>query len=409
MTKKQLQIRQLEIRSKLGELAGGEWTDEQKAEADTLRAELVTVEERLAAAIAAEPDDAADAGDGDQGESLTAEERERRQLRDRSSVGEIVAAALGGQRLAAGPTFDYLQASGINTEGQIPVELLVGDPDARAAELQAAASVGIPAAGLPTRAQPTVRSAFPTAMGDFTRVVRRMVGVGQHSVPTISAPVEGPSAAATEGDTVADTTVTIGATALTPGRLQVSAAWSVEDAAVLPSLEDDVRMVLRDAIADAIDRQALTALFGIDSTAADATTETWATYLSTFYDRVDGRFADSLAQVRAIVGQTTYGTLGATYRDTGVNDSVLSWAMRETGGVRVSAHAPAAASGAQAALFVLGGQPRNAHQLIWPSVGIIRDAITQASEGEVKATLVALAAVEVNRAGGYHVENWDLS
>ena len=323
-------------------------------------------------------------------------------------MGQIVAAAIDGQRLASGPTRDYLQASGIAADGQIPVELLVGDPAERERELRAATSVAIPTAGLRTVPDPTVPSAFPTAMGDFARVVRRMVAPGLHSVPTVSAPTEGPEPV-DEGDTVADTTVTIGAAAIAPRRLQVSAAWSVEDAAVLASLEDDVRMVLRDAIADAIDRQALAALFGITSDAASGDTEDWDSYLSTFYGRVDGRYADSLAQVRAIVGADTYGKLGATYRDEGVNDSVLSWAMRETGGVRVSAHAPAVASGAQAALFVLGGRQRNAHQFVWPSVGIIRDAVTQAADGEVKATLVALANVTVNRAAGYHVENWDLS
>ena len=374
-----------------------------RLEAATLRAELVTVEERLATFIAAEDGNGGNQDNADnqepESEQLSAEERERRQLRKKASVGQIVASALGGQRLASGPTVDYLQASGIATEGQIPIDLLI----------EGATSVALPAAGLPTMPEPTVPSAFPSPMGDFLGVIRRNVGPGLHSVPTMSAPTSGPDAAVAEGAEVDDTTVTIGATALSPARLQVSAAWSVEDAATLASLEDDVRMVLRDAIADAIDRQALTKLFAIASTAADGTTETFALFQDTWHDRVDGRYAAMLTQVRAIVGKDTYAKLGKTYRANASNESALTWAEGNSGGLMVSPHAPAEDTGVQKALFAMNAQPRNAHQFIWPSISIIRDSLTQSKTGEVKATLVALAAVEINRVDGFHVEQMDLS
>ena len=131
------------------------------------------------------------------------------------------------------------------------------------------------------------------------------------------------------------------------------------------------------------------------------TATTWDLYLSQLvYGRIDGRYANSAADVRMVVGNSVYADMGATYRNTSVDRSVLDRIMDITGGVRVSAHVPAAASNRQNVVIKLGSST-GATAPVWEGVTLIDDQITKAKQGQVVITAVMLHAVKVVREESY--------
>ena len=119
------------------------------------------------------------------------------------------------------------------------------------------------------------------------------------------------------------------------------------------------------------------------------------------YGRVDGRYANSSGNIRLLFGSHTYGHAGRTYRNTSVDRTALDRMMEVTGGVRVSAHVPAAGSNRQNALIRLGNH-RDMVSPIWEGVTIIPDEITKAANGQIVITAVMLHAVKLLRADGFY-------
>ena len=77
--------------------------------------------------------------------------------------------------------------------------------------------------------------------------------------------------------------------------------------------------------------------------------------------------------------------------------------MEITGGIRVSAHVPAAAGtpAKQEAVIRLGNNP-DMTAPIWENIAIIPDEITKASAGQIVLTAVMLHAVKILRVDGYY-------
>ena len=379
-----LQIRSSELRSKLNALSAteGDLTAEQTAEVSTLSAELESVEAKLRAALAAEPDGAEDATPSEDGES-----RELAKLHARASAAEVLRAA-AKQTVPEGATAE-LQAHYKLGPHSIPTAML--------------ASVTTPTTGQETSQQETEMPVFASPFAMAANVRRVMVPTGAALFPTVSAPTDGPDAVA-ESAAVSETTITIGGTQLSPSRIQIGAEYTYEDAAVFAGLEDDVRRVFSDAIADGLDRQAArgtSGIFDVGSDADDSGAITYAAALAHAYGRVDGRYATSLADVGLLVGAATYAKLGSVFAATTGGEVSAAEKLRELlRDFRVSAHAPAVASDIQQAVFVLGMR-RNAVQAVWPAVEVIRDPYTAASTGEVKLNAIALAGFGITRAAGY--------
>ena len=115
--------------------------------------------------------------------------------------------------------------------------------------------------------------------------------------------------------------------------------------------------------------------------AASAVTS-FALYLSQFaHGRVDGRYAAALSDVRAVVGSTTYAHMGGQYRSNNADYSALDAVDSKTGGVRVSAHVPAASGNKQNAVIRLGSADRAVLQVLWDGVTLVPDEITKVKTG----------------------------
>lgn len=402
MTRKQLEIRQLEVRAELRTLAGeAELTEEQRAQMAALTTEATQLDERLKALLVA--------GDGEpptsEVETGTPEQRELLELRSKANAGDVFAAVHRGGA-PEGATRDYQQALGLSASS-IPTDLL----------LEHRASVATPAAAehAPTalQQQETIPAVFPTMVAEMMGVDRVQVPVGQAAFPIVAAPNTG-AEQTTEGTQVGDTTATLNAEALSPARIQMSFSYSVEDAAVYPMLDEVLRSNLAAAIASGLDRQALRLTgqglldFGTDPS-ADGTTETFASYQAAALGRVDGRYANVVGDVRMLMGADTYAQAAGVYRGSQQVQSALEWLMDNLGWAGVSAYVPAQTNdNEQQAVFCRGGMP-GAKQPVWPSVDVIRDPYSLSREGEVRLTAVALANFRVVRADQYQRYLFDLS
>ena len=75
--------------------------------------------------------------------------------------------------------------------------------------------------------------------------------------------------------------------------------------------------------------------------------------------------------------------------------------MDITGGVRVSAHVPAARSNKQDAIVRLGMR-RDMVAAIWENVAFIPDEVTKAANGQIVITAVMLHAIKIVRAAGFY-------
>ena len=393
-TAQRLALRISQVRKRLGEitaLEGDDFSDEVRAESATLETEYGDLESRHRAALISEAGEAAsqrgEFGGGD-GESA-----ELRRLLESANVGAIFTAAIE-QRSTSGAERELQEHYGMGSHA-VPLALL---------ETRAAATTQAPA-NVQAVQQPTIPAVFATPLAEFMGVERVSVPVGVATFPVMTAPESGP-ASVDEGESVDDSVGTWTADALRPRRLQVSFVHSREDTATFANMDADLRQNLSDSIGDGLDREALVRTgeglldFGTDPT-LPTVEATWTDYRAAVFGRVDGRYADNAEAVRMLVGAKTYEHMAAAFR-TGNNAEVSALAalMRESGGVRVSAHVPAPATDDQQAVLVRGSQ-RHSVQPVWNSVEILIDPYSESKDGNIRITAIALAAMKVVRPAGY--------
>ena len=321
-----------------------------------------------------------------------------------ASVADVLDAAIYGRRVE-GATRE-LQAEHALGEQMIPVALLDRQIGAAASSVTAAGGVEHQA--------PTMPQVFASVMTERFGVRRRMAPVGITKVPVVTAPDDGPTSTATVGTDVADSDVTIVAHELAPQPLTVTALLSKTDLASFAGLEADVTRTLRDSISNALDYQALLAPgAGIMTTAADpnptAGTQVvnWQILLTAVYAAIDGRYAESAADLRVLSGPDTYRLGIMSYRANQTDISAVHELDMHTDGVSTSALVPAPASDNQQAVIARGGH-QGSEQCMWGGVEVISDRLTTARANQVRVTLsvlqdTALVRPEVYRRAAFHL------
>ena len=393
MTKKQkLLLEQSEKRQKINDLlALDELTDEQRSELDALTQRMQEMEPELRAAIVVEGEEEQRTRDlFDDPES-----RELARLESRASLGGIFSAAIE-HRQTDGETAELQQHLALSAN-QIPLALLREPVETRAVT-PAPANVGQTQSAI-------IPGVFPRSVAAFLDVDMPTVGVGEAVFPvlatnaTVHAPGEGASAADTTGSFTADV--------LSPARLQAAFFYSREDRARFVGMDEALRMNLADALSDALDRQVVSGTNGLltgtnlANHAVNAVT-TYGTYRSGLvYDRIDGTYAAMASDIRVVMGSATYGHAASQYRGNATPDNALDVLERDTSGVRVSAHVPAASSNKQNAV-VRRGSRRDMVAPVWEGVTLIPDEVTKASTGEIVVTAVMLHAVKILRPAGFY-------
>lgn len=425
------QLRASEIRQRLNELAGKDTlTAEERAEVDTLSAELATVETQYRAAVRAEETEARDhraAGDG--------EGAERRALERDVQLGRYLQAAVES-RAVDGRESELNAALGLGAAGLVPWEALAPREDRAAGDVEQRQDVATeaPATGNPVNQASILSRVFARTAAAYLRVDMPAVGVGEASYPVFTSGTTAETVAKGAAHDAAAATFT--ANVLTPRRLTARYLWNVEDAAVLAGLESALRSDLSMVMGDQLDQALLTD----DGTApkvkgfldaagplAARTTSTpaWVNddEMATFNDftmlytgEVDGIYAQEASEVRALVAPALYQKAAVTYRTDESDESALMHVRRIGGGFRVSAHMPDPLRVSEVPAsnpkkddnvyeqaLVCRGMARAAVAPIWQGLRLIRDEITLAGKGQIVMTAMMLYAFDVLRADQYGV------
>ena len=392
MQSQTMTLRASVIREKLNELSGTETlTDDQRAEVDTLSTEYRSVESKRRAAIVAEDLEAESAKD-ESGEIEDAETRERRELRGKSRVSDFVTAALTG-RGVTGASGEY--AAAVGCAGLLPLDLL-DSPEAREVEMRAVTPG--PSAETVTSTRPTVPYAFSRTDAAALGISMPMVASGEAHFPALTtAPPAGPKAK----DAAADSTAAaFSLTKRTPGRITGQFLIRLEDLALMPSMEQDLRMGISGAMADNLDDQVIGGsgaspnLDGLLNQATDVAAagavETFATGVARFAALVDGKHANGWGDIRALIGTATFAKYAALFHGDSGEMSLYDYLMGKLGALRVSTRVPAVASKAQRGIALLTAQMQPVVVPVWRGVEMIVDPFTLAAKGQRVVTAVTL-------------------
>ena len=386
-----LQLRISEIRQALNALSGLEGdalTSEKRSEIDRLTAEFRDVETRHRAALIADGDEAEQRAAEDDGD---AEDRERRELRSRSSLGRWFEGAISG-RPVNGAEAECSAAYGC-LAGAVPFEMF---PRPERRELRAVTPA--PSTTDENLASPIVPALFDRSAAAWLGIEMPIVAAGDAGYPVLSTSLAGgpkaKSAAADEG--AGAFTVTMSQ----PRRITGAFRFTREDAARLVGMEAALRMNIEAKLSDALDHQAVNGSGTGDGTingllkiltdpAAPASgPETFARYVAAAASHVDGLFAYNLAGLRQLVGVATYGHMAGAFRANEDSMTAEGWLSTRTGGVRTSRRIAAPASKIQQAI-VRRDNPagdRVAVMPMWQGLELIRDPYTGAGTGEIVVT-----------------------
>ena len=321
--KQRIELRNSEIRSRLSTLGAAEGTDEGKAEIDTLAVEYSSNETRLRAFMVA--------GDAPVEISVTREGKERAELYQAASVGDLVYNLVNGRSGVQGGAMAELQKEYGLGDNEIHVRQLA--PESYAVT-PGATDVG-------QNLQEIIPYVFPDSVGAFLGVDMPTVPVGESSLPSVDEYV-GRGTPAENADQ-AETTGAFSADVLSPKRLQASFFYSREDRARFAGMDSALRENLSMGLSDGLDKQIIAGTNGLLTGTVLANNNvsavtSYALYRSQFaYGRVDGRYASGTEGLRVVMGSEAYAHAASQYRGNNDNTDALMALKRETGGVRVSA------------------------------------------------------------------------
>ena len=375
-----LQLRMSETREAVNDLVADD-SAEATPKREKLAGELKALEAEYRAAIETES----------RGVDGTPESREWADLTDRFDVGKLFDGVVN-HRAASGTIAEVQSERGLGANA-LPVELLME----KRAVTEAPGQVG--------QNQSQIEGyVFPASVAAFIGVPSPIVPVGDSAYPVLTSAVNAGTPA--EHAAQAETDGTFSANVLSPSRIQASFFWSREDSGRMAGMGDALREALQGGIADKLDSEIMRGTNGLLTgmnldNHVRATASDYASYVADLlYGRVDGQYAADLSDIRVVMGAETFGN-AATKMPTNGEVNALARIRNDSGGVRVSAHVPVAASDKQNAVVRLGNR-RDMVAPVWGAVTLIPDEITKAANGQIVLTAVLLHAVKILRVGGFY-------
>ena len=324
------------------------------------------------------------------------EAREKRELCERANVGDVINSILEKRGATDGATSEAQQAFDL-PPNMIPLAMLSAPTEVRAVTPTPGASQ--------TEQDETVQPVFATGAGAFLGIDRPTVPQATAVYPVLTSrpTVGGPHVGS---DDVGDTTGAFSADLLPPKRIQASFIYRRTDAMQFNSMDGALRMALNGGLQEKLDYEAIGGTSGllISTNLPDhdvSAVTTFANYLSRFlYGRVDGRYAESKADIRVLMGAPIYAHAGSVYQSSAYK-SALAVLEDDSAGVRVSAHVPAVSSKKQDSVVRLGMR-RDMVQPVWGGVTIIVDEVTRSGAGEIEVTAALGMNTKIIRQDGFH-------
>ena len=298
MTPKQkIELKMSEARSKLNALldvAIEERTDDQKSEIVSLSESLQTLEPELRAALLAEPEKPEVTTD------VKPEDHELRALIGTASIGEIVSGALRGKP-AVGASKELQDHLGL-ASNEVPLELLRVPVEARAVTT-APGDVG-------AQQSEIVQPVFADGDSAFLGARETMLQSGDAVFPVLSTrpTIRGPFKAS---ESAGDTTGTFTADVLEPSRIQAAFSYRRTDAVRFAGMDQALRMALSSGLREGLDKELVDQIVVDVARTSAGAVDTFASYRSRFvYALIDGRFANTEADIRLLVGLYYAGGCG---------------------------------------------------------------------------------------------------
>ena len=425
MTNKQrIEVRLSKVRERLNVIAGldGEaFTPEIREELDGLETEYGDLERRHRAAILSEGEaEAAAVGLFPDG-STDQDGAEVRQLLGRVTLSDYLgpAAAGAGIRGAAAELADALEVPAAGPSGGVAIPWRVLAPD-NGVEVRTFTTTGNNDG--PEMQRPILQRLFGPGIMNSLGVRVDSVPVGRAEWPLVSSGVA--PAQKIEGAAATDAVVAAFNFAnLKPKRLTGEYEYTHEMAASVPDLEQALRRDLADAVKSkmsdlivngaAVDTSDtatganvqgfISKLTGTDLSSAEATA---ADYGRVHALAVDGIHASMETEVTSVIGDETYQHAAGVYI-TGSGESGSELLMRRSAGCMASTYIPDTASMKQAAILHAAGpngggiMRGDSVAAMWPTLEVIRDIYTQASQGVVLTWVTLWDAAVAFRAAAY--------
>ena len=420
-------LRLSEVRERLntiGGLTGDEYSDEVKTEERALQTEYANLEVRYRSALITEGDEQRAAEgefrDGD-GESA-----EVRSLLAGVTVADYLQAASAGLGLT-GSAAELNAALEVPITGgaggvAIPWRIIAGpDPERREAngngtERRAFTDTSAYAGGV--EARPILQRLFGMDILGALGVRMDSVPAGRSQWPLLSAGVS--PAMVAEGTAAADAVAASFATeVLKPKRLTGRYEYDHELAAQVPGIEAALRRDLGDAVRAKMSALALNGdestnahepdgfLTKIAAPTAPSAVADYAAYAGVPAAGVDGIHASDEAECGFVMGVASYQHAAAVYRTGAGAESAIESLKRRAGRVMASSFVPAAASDIQNGNILHaagsnGGDMRgDSIAAVWPSLELIRDPYSKASQGVVLTWILLWDLEAAFRSGAY--------
>ena len=420
-------IRSSEIRSRLNEIAALEAdlvTDEVRNEAEALRTELGTVETQYRAALAGESEEERAAegifGNGD------GEPAEVRALLGRIGIGDYLHAAGAGVGLAGAAVelASALSVSAVGPSGGIAVPWRMLE----CAEHRAA-SVPVPSRAQvraytdtgdfdgQTNVRPILQRLFGPGIMDALGVRIDSVPSGRAEWPLITGGVA-PTMKAEGSPVNAAVAAAFSTEVLKPKRLTGKYEFTHEVAAQVPDMEAALRRDLGDAVRSKMNDLIVNGnettnaqepdgfLTTIAAPANAGDTSDYEDYARTHASAVDGIHATMETEVSSVLGVDVYQHAAGIFQ-TGSGESASEALRRRSMACVASTYIGSAASGqAKNNLFHAagpnGGMMRgDSIAAVWPTLEIIRDIYTKASQGVCLTWVSLWDAQTAYRAAAY--------
>ena len=271
----------------------------------------------------------------------------------------------------------------------------------------------------PEGQRPILQRLFGPGVLDALGVRIDSVPVGRSEWPLITGGVA-PAQAKEEAAAAAAVTAVFDYANLKPKRLTGRYEYTHEAAASVPDLEGALRRDLADAVKASMANQIINGtapntqnpqrVEGFITELGAATDLGAAEATAADYGRlhslgVDAIHASMETEVRGIIGDETYQHAAGVYI-TGSGESGSELLRRRSGGCMASTYIPAKASMKQSAILHAAGPNGGAMRgdsvaAIWPTLEVIRDIYSQASQGVVLTWVTLWDAKVAFRAGAY--------
>ena len=377
-----LQLKQSSVREGINSLLGHDSrTEEQDAELSTLTAEAQGLEVELRAALVASPDPqevVTPTGDP--------EARERLEIRKKTGLADFLSAAAGGREVV-GAAKDYAASVGCSPLNRLPLDIFGnGGQETRAV-------TSAPAVDGPV--ETAVPYVFQRSAAESLGIQMPTHGPGAVQIPRVTT---APPADVLAKDAAAPAAAAVIALdSQTPKRISGQFEIRVEDLAIYPALESVLSESIRASLSSELDEQVFNGLAaglnGLFTQAANVavagTVESYASGIGRFAELVDGQHAYSLADLRCVVGPSTYANFMGLISD---GTPLADYLESKLGSFRVSNRMPAIAAKGQKGIVTLNGGPSPIRVYVWNALEIVRDPYSGAGAGKVTLTATALVS-----------------